>query len=313
MTANYQSTNMHGSPAEIFNVTERKLTGASYSQPMSRRLSIVRRPSIVAPQKSILYESEYLPQSKVPPNGVDSLQFDVTDFVWVNDVIDDHDNTVRTRTPISNNDLERLKLSNISKRAIFVSEPILIGFIIFPILVLFWEAGWNLTLIMLNTLNSFNSTLHILGTSDENDNYSYRSLLISYFISQLVILLFYLLQDQIYNYVKHKHKHWLCRYILLKLHIFILSTTYIVQWEMMWTIWDQYTPPEWYFELLLSFTAFFALIVLNGHLCDLVCSPFLISYDSIEYCIHIGCPLLTRKVKNQLLLVTYTKSSILDF
>ncbi len=65
---------------------------------------------------------------------------------------------------------------------------------------------------------------------------------------------------------------------------------------MLWTIWQEFITHEWYFELTLSLTALFAVIVFNGHLSDLVCSPFLFSYDSIEYCIHFGCPLLTRDV-----------------
>jgi len=63
---------------------------------------------------------------------------------------------------------------------------------------------------------------------------------------------------------------------------------------MLWTMWDEYIPHDWYFELSLSFMALFAFIVVNGHLSDLVCSPFLFSYDSIEYCIHFGYPLLTK-------------------
>ncbi|CAF4583562.1 unnamed protein product, partial [Rotaria magnacalcarata] len=59
---------------------------------------------------------------------------------------------------------------------------------------------------------------------------------------------------------------------------------------MLWTIWDQFTPHEWYFEFTLSLTSLFSLIVFIGHLSDLVCSPFLFSYDSIEFNIQFGCP-----------------------
>ena len=106
--------------------------------------------------------------------------------------------------------------------------------------------------------------------------------------------MFYLAQDFLYGFLKRQKL--IPRLILLKLHIFILSSIYIVQWVVIWTVWDQYTPREWYFEIVLSFTALFALIVFIGHLSDLVCAPFLVSYDSIEYCLHFGCPLLTRQV-----------------
>ncbi|CAF4432737.1 unnamed protein product, partial [Adineta steineri] len=47
--------------------------------------------------------------------------------------------------------------------------------------------------------------------------------------------------------------------------------------------------------LIISIAAVLATITVTGHLCDLVCSPFIISYDSIEYNIRIETPFITEK------------------
>ncbi|CAF4530691.1 unnamed protein product, partial [Didymodactylos carnosus] len=237
--------------------------------------------------------NEYHHQHKLPANGPELLE---NNFVLNEDTVT---GSIKSADycAIDEDTSDEYKFSKSSKRALFVLEPIITGLIIFPIIVLFWECGWNLVLIMLNEWNSYPHPWNIDDIDgEEYGDYSYTSLLVPYFAAQFLLLLIYLLQDIVYNFLKYKCKYWLLRSILLQLHILLLASIYIVQWEMMWTIWDQYTPHEWYFEFLLSFMSLFTLIVLNGHLCDLVCAPFLISYDSIEYCIQFGCPLLTRQM-----------------
>ena len=181
---------------------------------------------------------------------------------------------------------------------LFIVEPILSACLLFPILVLFWDCGWNLIVTMLNSLNGFPLTLHLNGnnnTEDEFGNYSPQSLIVPYLIVEILLLVFYLAQEVCYNFLKRQH--FIVAMVLLKFHILILSTIYIVQWEMIWTILDQYTLNEWTFELLLSLVSLFVLIVTTGHLSDLVSSPFLVCFDSIEYCVRFECPLLTQQVR----------------
>ena len=128
----------------------------------------------------------------------------------------------------------------------------------------------------------------------EEKYYSFQSLLISYLIIQLFLLCFYLGQNYFYNFVKKQN--FIIKLILLKFHIFFLASIYIIQWDMIWTIWDQYTFDEWYIQLFISLIFFFALIVINGNSSDLVCAPFIHSYDSIECCLQFSCPFLTEKV-----------------
>ena len=183
------------------------------------------------------------------------------------------------------------------RRLLFIAEPILNACLLFPILVLFWDCGWNLVVTMLNSLNGFPLTLHLYGdnnTSDEFGNYSPESLIIPYLIVEIFLLILYLGQEICYTFFKRQH--FIVTMVLLKGHILILATIYIVQWEMIWTILDQYTLNDWTFELLLSLASLFALIVVTGHWSDLVCSPFLVSYDSIEYCVRFECPLQAQQV-----------------
>jgi len=179
---------------------------------------------------------------------------------------------------------------------LFTMEPILTGCIIFPILVLFWDCGWNLVVIMLNSLNGYPLTLYLDGSNDTDEygNYSPQSMIIPYVIDEAVLLILYLGQDIFCTFLKRQH--FIIEMILLKCHILILATSYIVQWEMIWTILDQYTLDDWASELLLSLASVFALIVITGNLSDLVCSPFLVCYDSIEYCVQFECPLVTLQV-----------------
>ncbi|CAF1166083.1 unnamed protein product, partial [Rotaria sordida] len=268
-----------------------------------RRLSVCpnyqRRLSNVS-QLYLPNGSEYHPQERIPPSGLEHQ----TTFLLTRDENDNNENnennenerrlSIIDRYHSTDHQLtiDQYKENKYKKRILFIIEPILTAFLLFPILVLFWETGWNLILIFLNVLNKFSPNLHLSEITQEDfESYTWESLVYPYLVVQILLLCFYIFQDLIYNYCK-KQK-WIIKTILLKFHIFIIGTIYIVQWEMIWTIWDQFTPHEWYFEFTLSLLSLFALIVFIGHLSDLICSPFLVSYDSIEYCIQFGCPLLT--------------------
>ncbi|CAF3826985.1 unnamed protein product [Adineta steineri] len=177
---------------------------------------------------------------------------------------------------------------------LFIIEPILTSCLLFPILVLFWDCGWNLIVTMLNSLNDYALTYNLDGldyTDYGYGDYSPQSLIISYIVDEILLLILYLSQDLFYDFLKKQKS--IIRMILIKIHILILSFLYIIQWEMIWTILDQYTPLDWPFMMIFSIASVFILIVITGTLSDLVCSPFVVSYDSIEYCIQFECPLLT--------------------
>lgn len=266
----------------------------------SRRFSIVS--SAAAPSIN-----EYRPQERIPPASAEFQHF----LVKPDDVYDEPINERRLSVISEGNyslDLDdddtlinrsspgrRYKQPNC--QALFILEPIVVGFFLLPVLVLFWECGWNMTWFV---LNKFNQASPSRGSHpiDQEDfvHYPIYVLLGGYFIAQLLLLVLYLCQDVLYYFLTRRNRF--IQLIVLKFHVFILASIYVVQWVMLWTIWDQYTPHEWYFELVLSFASLFGLIVLIGHLSDLVCAPFLVSYDSIEYCIQFGCPLLTRQVSN---------------
>jgi peptidoglycan biosynthesis protein MviN/MurJ (putative lipid II flippase) len=122
-------------------------------------------------------------------------------------------------------------------------------------------------------------------------------LIILYFLAQFIFLFIYLNQDHLYDHL-HKQKFKFYIRFILQIHIFIMASTYIMQWVAMWTIWDRYTSGDWLLMLIVSLAALLAVIALMGHPCDLVCAPFILSYDSTEYNIRIGSPFLTEKVKN---------------
>jgi hypothetical protein len=164
-------------------------------------------------------------------------------------------------------------------------------------LVLFWDCGWNLITTMLNSLNDYSLTYNLDGqnyTDDGYGDYSPQSLIVSYVVGEILLLIMYLGQDLFYNFLKQQHT--ILEMILMKIHILLLASLYIVQWEMIWTILDQYVPQDWTFLMVLSLASVFVLIVVTGTLSDMVCSPFVISYDSIEYCIQFECPLVTEHV-----------------
>jgi hypothetical protein len=167
-----------------------------------------------------------------------------------------------------------------TKRTIFfICQPLVAGFLIFPLLILFWQAGWNFMVEWLTT--PFGK--------------HWIALVILYILAQLIFLFIYLNQDHLYDYL-HKEKPKIIIVTILQCHTFITSSTYIIQWVSMWTIWDRYTSGDWLLMLIVSIAALLAVITLMGHPCDLVCAPFILSYDSIEYNIRIGSPFFTDKV-----------------
>ncbi|CAF1251194.1 unnamed protein product [Rotaria sordida] len=292
-------------------------TTAMPLSPIDERQELGRRPSMsgdllrrfsTTSQISLPYGDEYRRQERVPPA---SAEFQRPLFLGTGDGYDGPVNERRLtfmsaahysieddengRSILINRDSLGGKRFQHHRQILFIVEPIIVGLFLLPVLVLFWECGWNLVWILLQAVNQHTSTQEHHNISDENSShYSIHTLLIPYVIVQILLLPLYLGQDFLYNFLKKQNRF--LRLILLKFHILLLASLYIIQWEMLWTVWDQYTPHEWYFELVLSLTSLFALIVLIGHLSDLVCAPFLVSYDDIEYCIHFGCPLLTRQM-----------------
>jgi hypothetical protein len=266
---------------------------------LSTSFNVQRRLSTVS-QIYLPHGLDYHPQSHVPPSGPEAQR---TIFL---PRFDDDQTTGEQRRlsvisriyqPIEDENFDQYEEKSITtkQKILFILEPIISGLILFPILVLFWECGWNLILIFLNRLNEFPANLHLDETTQEAfESYTWQSLIFPYLVAQFLLLLYYLGQNLIYNFLKDQN--WIIKGLLLKFHALGLAIIYIIQWEMLWTIWDQFTPHEWYFEFTLSVASMFALIVFIGHISDLVCSPFIFSYDSIEYCIHFGCPLLTREV-----------------
>ena len=257
----------------------------------------------------IPFGDQYKIQARAPPTGVEFQQqfvlkrveeaaepIDQRQLSIISEdycPIDDEENA---RTDLINEDnMKRKRKTKCHRQILFIVEPIFAGLILLPIIALFWDCGWNLVWIFLEELNGNPSTLKLnMINDDKTSNYSVSSLLVPYFIVQIMILIFHLRQDFFYNFFKKQTR--IVRKVLLKCHIFVLVSLYIIQWQMLWTVWDEYTPHEWYFELVLSISSLLTLIVIIGHLSDLICAPFLISYDSIEYCLHHGCPLLTREV-----------------
>lgn len=161
----------------------------------------------------------------------------------------------------------------------FIIQPIVASIFVFPLLILFWQAGWNFMVVWLETPTG----------------HHWATLTIIYFSAQTIFLFIYLNQDNLYDYL-HKQKRVLFVSIILQCHNFITSSTYILQWVSMWTIWDRYTPDDWMLMLIVSIVALLTVIAIMGHPCDLVCAPFILSYDSIEFNIRIGSPLLTENV-----------------
>ncbi len=163
----------------------------------------------------------------------------------------------------------------------FIFQPLVAGLLVFPLLTLFWQSGWNFM-------------VQWLGTPYGKH---WMALPILYFLAQLILLFFYLNQDHLYDYL-HKQKHQLWIILVLQFHSLLTASTYIAQWVAMWTLWDRYTSADWLLMLIVSIAALLGVIALMGHPCDLVCTPFILSYDSVEYNIRIGSPFLTESVSN---------------
>ncbi|CAF2645675.1 unnamed protein product [Rotaria sp. Silwood2] len=300
-----QGTNFgqHTMSMPVFLIEE----GQDLDHRLSTSVNTPRRFSTTS-QNFLPYGDEYRRQERVPPSSAEFRQrcFSRTDNGYDgpinerrlsvisegNHLTEDEENGISSL--INLNSLGR-KRDRRHRQILFIVEPIIIGLFLLPVLVLFWQCGWNLVWTLLKAINQHSLRQEHHTISDEDlTHYSIRTLLIPYLIVQIFLLLLYLGQDFLYEFLKKRN--CFLQLVLLKLHILVLASIYIVQWEMLWTVWDQYTPHEWYFELVLSFTSLFALIVLIGHLSDLVCAPFLVSYDHIEHCIQFGCPLLTRQM-----------------
>jgi hypothetical protein len=186
-----------------------------------------------------------------------------------------------TLTAGPSDDCQVIIRSGVQCTIFFITQPLVAGFLIFPLLILFWQAGWNFM-------------VEWLGTPIGKH---WMALVALYFLAQFIFLFIYLNQDHLYDYL-HKQKFRLYISIVLQIHTLITASTYIMQWVAMWTIWDRYTSGDWLLMLIVSIAALLAVIALMGHPCDLVCAPFILSYDSTEYNIRIGSPFLTEKVRN---------------
>jgi hypothetical protein len=185
-------------------------------------------------------------------------------------------------TAISSDDCEISPRYKRKRAAFFICTPLASGLFIFPLLIIFWQAGWNF---MWEFLNNTSTGKH------------WASLPLLYALAQSILLFIYLNQNNLYDYL-YKHKDRWGTSIVLQMHSLVTSSTYIVQWISMWTIWDRYTSQDWLLMLIVSIAALLGVIALMGHPCDLVCAPFILSYDSIEYNIRIGSPFLTEKVSD---------------
>jgi hypothetical protein len=174
---------------------------------------------------------------------------------------------------------EIIHSSNKRRTIFFICEPIIAGLFIFPLLIMFWQSGWNF----------------MVGWLDTPLSQRRATLLSMYVLSQFLFLFIYLHQDRLYFLlVKQESKFY--SFIILQFHSLFTAFNYIIQWVTMWTLWDWYTSDDWLIMLLISIIAILTVIILTGHPCDLVCAPFVISYDSTEYNVRIGTPFVTEKV-----------------
>lgn len=128
--------------------------------------SSVQRPLSTVSQVYLPNGSEYYPQERVPPTGPEVQQAITVTYD------DDENADGQTRISVLETVFESINgdLSNHSRgkqidektrQILFIIEPIIGGLILFPLIVLFWEAGWNLVLIILNYLNKFSSDYYV--------------------------------------------------------------------------------------------------------------------------------------------------------
>jgi hypothetical protein len=125
----------------------------------------------------------------------------------------------------------------------------------------------------------------------------------SYLLSQLICFIIYINQDRLYGYLINEELNFFV-IIILQFHSFITALNYIIQWTSLWTLLDNYTSDDWLLMLTVSIASILAIILLTGHGCDLVCSPFIMSFDSIEYNVRIETSFMIEKVmrfKNKLI------------
>ncbi|UJR23408.1 hypothetical protein I4U23_026415 [Adineta vaga] len=187
-------------------------------------------------------------------------------------------------TPIPSDDDDEPTIEIRTKSILFfIFQPLVAGLLVFPLLILFWQAGWNFMVEWLLTPTGKHWIV----------------LPLLYVLAQCIFLAVYLSQDRLYDFL-HKQKSKLFIAIILQLHTLMTSSTYIIQWVSMWTLWDRYTSGDWLLMLIVSIAAILAVIITMGHPCDLVCAPFILSYDSIEYNIRIGTPFQTEKISERL-------------
>lgn len=168
-----------------------------------------------------------------------------------------------------------------SRRIFFICEPLIDGFFLFPFLIFFWQSGWNFMTEWFSSPSGQHPAI----------------LPLFYLSSQMILLLIYLNQDFLYTsltQLQQKSK-WLALPIL-QLHSFFTALSYVVQWTAKWTLLDYYTSDDYVIILFIGIIAILSILVITGQLSDLVCSPFIISYDSVEYNIHIGTLFNTEKV-----------------
>ena len=167
-------------------------------------------------------------------------------------------------------------------RLFFIGEPLVAGLLIFPLLVLFWQAAWNFSIEWLD------------GPAGQHP----AALPGLYGFAQLVLLFIYLNQNRLYGFLRrHEDRVWFVT-IILQCHTFLTGVIYVIQWVSMWTLWDVYTSEDWLLMLVCSVTAILAIIGLTGHPCDIVCAPFIVSYDSVEFNVRIGTPLIIERVRS---------------
>ncbi|CAF1426292.1 unnamed protein product, partial [Rotaria sordida] len=121
-----------------------------------------------------------------------------------------------------------------------------------------------------------------------------------YVFSQLILFFIYTNQDRLYDYFIQAESKFFS-VIFLQCHTLVTALNYLIQWVSMWTLLDNYTTDDCILMLTISIASILAIIVLTGHSHDLVCSPFIISYDSIEYNVRIETSFITEKMNPFLL------------
>ena len=184
-----------------------------------------------------------------------------------------------TVTVVSSVDSQATAQTKKKRRLFFLCEPLIAGLVIFPLVVIFWQSGWNL----------------LVEGLDKHTGHHALILPGLYALSQLIFLVIYLNQNRLYDFLARQESNGVIL-LVLQSHSLLTGLNYIIQWVAMWTICDLYTSEDWLVMFITSTAAILALIALAGHPCDLVCAPFIVSYDSMEYNIRIGTPFLTEKV-----------------